>query len=107
METHHPAERTDLIKAAGEQILRHLEERKQQIIAEIRNYPPPIPACDQQFNYLLEQRAGIAGELDRLHEALQRSQTDSDAWKFIAEFLRSSQFVDHQVRQSIPNRVGE
>ena len=30
-----------------------------QIVAEIRAYPPPIPACDAQFNWLLERRARI------------------------------------------------
>jgi hypothetical protein len=29
------------------------------IVAEIRAYPPPIPACDAQFNWLLERRAEI------------------------------------------------
>jgi hypothetical protein len=31
----------------------HLEGTRSAILAEIRNYPPPIAACDQQFNYLL------------------------------------------------------
>lgn len=37
-----------------------LLEAKQRIADEIAFYPPPIPACDAQFNYLLEQRAQIA-----------------------------------------------
>ncbi|MEZ4511857.1 MAG: hypothetical protein R3C62_08275 [Chloroflexota bacterium] len=36
---------------------------KQRIANEIAFYPPPIPACDAQFNYLLEQRAEIAEAL--------------------------------------------
>jgi hypothetical protein len=31
-----------------------LDEARRSILAEIRSYPPPITACDQQFNYLLE-----------------------------------------------------
>ena len=36
---------------------------KQRVADEIAFYPPPIPACDAQFNYLLEQRAEIAEAL--------------------------------------------
>jgi hypothetical protein len=44
----------------------HLKKARRSILAQIRNYPPPIAACDQQFNYLLEQRDRIAGALSRL-----------------------------------------
>lgn len=37
--------------------------------AAIRSYPPPIPACDAQFNHLLELRQGLPGELLRLASA--------------------------------------
>jgi hypothetical protein len=33
---------------------------------DIRAYPAPIPACDAQFNHLLELRQGLPGELARL-----------------------------------------
>lgn len=36
-----------------------LVAEKARIAAEIRGYPAPIPACDAQFNYLLERRAEI------------------------------------------------
>lgn len=36
-----------------------LVAEKQRIIAEITEYPPPIPACDQQFNFLLEERTRV------------------------------------------------
>lgn len=36
---------------------------KARIEEEIRNYPAPIPACDAQFNYLLERRAEIESAL--------------------------------------------
>jgi hypothetical protein len=36
------------------------------ILAEIRNYPSSIAACDQQVNYLLEQRDRFVDELSRL-----------------------------------------
>ncbi len=33
---------------------------------QIQNYPPPIPACDAQFNHLLELRQTLPQELARL-----------------------------------------
>lgn len=44
----------------------HLANARRSILAEIRSYPPPIAGCDQQFNYLLEQRDQIARDLNRL-----------------------------------------
>ena len=40
-----------------------LEQQRVWIQEEIANYPPPITACDAQFNHLLEQRSRIAREL--------------------------------------------
>jgi hypothetical protein len=36
---------------------------------EIRSYPAPIPACDAQFNHLLELRRLLPEELERLDAA--------------------------------------
>lgn len=41
---------------------------KRPVDTEIRAYPPPIPACDAQFNYLLERRAALSRALVRLDE---------------------------------------
>lgn len=46
-----------------------LAAEKQRIITEINEYPPPIPACDQQFNFLLEERTRVT-KLLRLVDAL-------------------------------------
>ena len=43
-----------------------LEFEKRRFYEEIRNYPTPITACDQQFNYLLEQQARVTAELSRV-----------------------------------------
>lgn len=47
--------------------LRLLAE-KARIADEIRHYPMPIPACDAQYNHLVERRADIeralAGKAD-------------------------------------------
>ncbi|MCA9917846.1 MAG: hypothetical protein KC445_07845 [Anaerolineales bacterium] len=44
----------------------YLLQEKQRIFDEIVNYPPPIPACDVQFNFLLAERAAMMQDLQRL-----------------------------------------
>ena len=43
-----------------------LEARRKQLDEEIRAYPTPIPRCDAQFNFLMEERARIVRELEAL-----------------------------------------
>ena len=54
-------------------IREQLEQEKRRVCAEIDDYPHPIPACDAQFNYLLEERARIFQELSRLDAMLQKN----------------------------------
>ena len=46
-----------------------LEALRKSLLEQIQNYPPPITACDQQFNHLLEQRDRIGSLLRKLTEA--------------------------------------
>jgi hypothetical protein len=72
----------------------HLESARRAILEEIRHYPPPIAACDQQFNHLLEQRDRISGELGRLaaaREASARQQAEVDA---LDDFIAASPCLD-------------
>ncbi len=39
------------------------------VAAEINAYPPPIPACDAQFDHLLERREALSEALARLDAA--------------------------------------
>jgi hypothetical protein len=44
--------------------------RLQEAVAgEVRAYPAPIPACDAQYNHLLERRAALAEARARLDAA--------------------------------------
>ena len=43
-----------------------LERELKEINEEIRYYPGPIVGCDAQFNWLLEERTGIAKQLKEL-----------------------------------------
>ncbi len=46
-----------------------LEQTQEAVAAEIRTYPPPIPACDAQFDHLLERREALSEALARLDAA--------------------------------------
>ena len=63
---------------------RRLQALAQQVSEEIRTYPPPIPACDAQFNHLLELRRLLPQELERLEAAVR------DPAASIEEFICSS-----------------
>jgi len=65
----------------------HLMREKDRIVAEIRNYPPPIAGCDAQYQFLTERRHLVARELVRLEAA----QQDGAA---LDEFIASSAFID-------------
>ena len=60
--------KTKQSRADRQALRKQLERQKEQIYTEIQAYPFPIPACDQQYNYLLEERARIRRELRRLEQ---------------------------------------
>ncbi len=61
-----------------------LEALKETVAEELRSYPPPIPACDVQFDRLLELRRLLPRELARLDLAA------NDKSITIEDFIRSS-----------------
>ena len=74
-----------------------LENQKAYIYQEIGHYPPPIAACDQQFNYLLEEQKRILGELARLKEAENDSLTAADPIQVLNDFIQSSPYIDFEI----------
>ncbi len=54
----------------AENTLAELLKRREAIAWEIARHPRPITACDVHFNRLLEERAALSQEIDRL-EALE------------------------------------
>jgi hypothetical protein len=81
-----------------EQIAAHLEAQRLKTIRAIQNYPPPITACDQQFDYLLAERDQISAELRRAGE-LAASPVEYPSG--IIEFLRTSPRLDDSLRQQL------
>ncbi len=43
-----------------------LAQLRETVAAEIGAYPAPIPACDAQYNHLLDRRAALAAALAEL-----------------------------------------
>ncbi len=46
-----------------------LVQLQEAVAAEIRAYPAPIPACEAQYDYLLERSAALAAARARLDAA--------------------------------------
>lgn len=97
------ARQTDLdgAEVAWQRIRQHLEAEKQRIFQEIRQYPPPIPACDVQFNSLLAERAAILQELGRVEEMLKQRLTDKGMIDLLDEFMHASRYVNGDLASSI------
>ena len=69
-----------------------LENLKRGIDEQIRNYPPPIPACDAQFNYLLEERGRLAEALGSLDVIRAGKLNEDEASAALEAFLGSSDY---------------
>jgi hypothetical protein len=95
----------DVVGVLWQELRSHLDDKRNVIYEEIKHYPPPIPACDQQFNYLLEQRIQIHQELRRVKTILKQSLAPDDTVKKMEEFMQSSAFVDAEVKHHIRSRL--
>ena len=89
------------------EIRTHLEKKKNQIHDEIVNYPPPIPACDVQFNYLLEERTRITQELSRVREVSGRGTDSGDSARLLHEFMDSCAYIDDALKAVWERQVAQ
>ena len=76
---------------------KQLEEAKSQVNKEIGNYPSPIPACDAQFNYLLEERSKISVALKWVDDLLTKCQTETVEIETIEELIKTSNQIDDRM----------
>ncbi len=97
----------DLAESIWKKISAQLESEKNRIYEAIKNYPPPITACDEQFDYLLEQRETIFQELARVQEISDASLREEDPARLIEEFIRTSSYVDDEAEQEIRSSMRE
>jgi len=77
-----------------------LESQRAQTIDAIRNYPPPIPACDAQFNYLLEKRDQLSVELNRLQTMCQTDGGEKHSTQDLVEFMANSKVINDDTKQN-------
>jgi DNA-binding SARP family transcriptional activator len=92
---------TETSTALWQELKNYLEAKREEIRNDIKHYPPPIPACDQQFNYLLEQRTRIHQDLRRVNAMLKESLTDAETVKAMEEFLQSATYLEESVKDLI------
>lgn len=81
--------KANAIDAEWEVLRQALEAERLRVQEEIGGYPPPIPACDAYFNFLLEQRALLSDELRRLEEAVAESAASGDPRAVLDAFVES------------------
>ncbi len=68
---------------------------------EIRTYPAPIPACDAQYNFLLEEREALTSELYRLRELMTGGGSSGGAPGSVDEFLSMTTHLDDAAKREI------
>ena len=69
--------------------------------AEIRDYPAPIPACDAQFNFLLEEREALTSELSRIRELMERNAGSEDDPVSVDDYLTASKCLSDAAKDEI------
>lgn len=95
------------LEAIWLEIKTHLEKKKRQIQEAIINYPPPIPACDVQFNYLLEERTRITQELRRVQEVSGDDANSSDSARLLHEFINTCACIDDDLAEMWESKVSQ
>ena len=79
----------DWIESAWEAIKEQLERKRGVILDDIAKYPHPIPACDQHYNYLLQERLRLSLELKRLKGAIDESMTSQNPRRSVQTFVEN------------------
>ncbi len=64
-----------------------LTQLREAVAAEIRAYPAPIPACDAQYNHLLERRTALAAALASLGAARDGDTTTPEEFRLETRVL--------------------
>ena len=78
-----------------------LEARRDAIYEEISHYRAPIPACDVQFNHLLEERSRVFQELSRLNAIATQAHSWHELRPLLEEFLTNATTFDTATKQRL------
>jgi len=79
----------------------HIEVHKTRITNEIRSYPMPIPACDAQYNFLLEERGRINRELQQLQAWSGDPRFSTTPPETLRAFIDACSYIDPELRQEL------
>ncbi len=90
------------IEQAARLLQAELEAKREAISRELCTIPPPAPACDVNFNRLLEERAGVIDELQRLNRLL----AADDAAEQIRDFCLSSVWLSEAAKAQAAHLLG-
>ena len=82
-----------------------LAERIERVNQEVRNYPQPIAHCDDQLNKLLEQRARLAGHLDRMNALADGDLSRADRVALVEALLTSPSGLDDETEEQFRSRL--
>ncbi|MCY4023325.1 MAG: hypothetical protein OXF32_07740 [Anaerolineaceae bacterium] len=85
---------SDTVTRQGEGLRRQLLRAREQVLAEIRAFPPAIPACDAQFNHLLQRRDALGRDLGRLDDILAAAVSEEEKARRLTAFRRDSAFPE-------------
>ena len=97
----------DRVAATRDRIRALLESERRQVLEEIRNYPTPIPRCDQQFNHLIDRRELLVQELARLAATTGSSVAASDRGARLAAFIDSCAGLDADLKLRLQTALRE
>lgn len=86
---------------AWERIQEYLEREMSVVRKEIRSYPAPIPACDAQFNYLLERREALASEILRVRGLMSNDEVSVVASNPVESYLNASAWLSDAAKTEI------
>ena len=75
----------------------YLLAERDKVNEQIGSYPPPIPACDAQFNYLLDERTRISNELKFVDTAMTKCLSGSIDIEEIEQLIASSARTDNKI----------
>jgi len=88
----------DLRTEVYSQIEAHLWQERERIYAEIHAYPPPIPACDAQFNYLIEKRALVTQELSQVRAICTLPDSPERNAAALRQLVKTSEILSKSVK---------
>ncbi len=78
---------SESVSLRGEQLRQELLQARARVLEEIRAFPPVIPGCDEQFNFLLEQRDALGRDLGRLEDILAAETGEREKAQRLADYL--------------------